>query len=118
MTKEKFEDETKTLKKFFTTYCQNNHKYQKKFTFLLKYKNSKTDISTHLCKDCRDLLQYSFNKLQECPYEEKPRCRKCKNPCYEKNEWKKIAKIMRYNAINLGLIKIKKLFKPLNLSNI
>jgi hypothetical protein len=46
-------------------------------------------------------------KLQNCPHEIKPRCRKCPTPCYEKQEWKNIARIMKYSAIKLSLGKIK-----------
>ncbi|NLM99553.1 MAG: hypothetical protein GX170_05965, partial [Campylobacteraceae bacterium] len=43
--------------------------------------------------------------------EEKPSCRKCPNPCYEKDRWKLLAKIMKYSGMKLGLLKIRKMFK-------
>ena len=58
-----------------------------------------------------ELINYSFDRLNECPHDIKPRCRTCPSPCYEKQEWKKLSKLMKYSGLQFGLIKIKKLFK-------
>lgn len=112
MTNEKFKNEIFSLNQFFTIYCENKHLGQKKGLKNIKYKNIKYTLKTNLCEECEKLLNYSFNKLQECPHEIKPRCRRCSSPCYEKEKWKKIAKLMKYSGLKLGFLKIKKhLFK-------
>ena len=73
------------------------------------FKNIESNINVelNLCEECHSLISYSFDRLKGCPHEIKPRCRQCPNPCYEKQEWKSLAKIMRYSGIRLGLSKIK-----------
>jgi hypothetical protein len=111
MTIEKFKEEVVTLEKFFTKYCADKHQNQYKQLYDLKYKQSSTEYTFYLCKECHELISYSFERLKECPHDIKPRCRRCPNPCYEKNRWKQLAKLMRYSGFQLGLIKIKNLLK-------
>jgi len=110
MTPEKFISEVETLKKFFTIHCKDKHTLQKSYIRTLYYKHKSFDINLHLCDECSKLINYSFQRLQECPHEIKPRCRKCPHPCYEKPQWKKLAKLMRYSGIQLGILKIKNFF--------
>jgi hypothetical protein len=56
------------------------------------------------------LIDYSIQRLQNCEHDPKPRCRKCPEPCYDKLQWKKVAKVMRYSGIKLGLLNIKNIF--------
>lgn len=107
MTNEKFESEINTLKKFFEIYCKDKHENQKNHTSYVEYKSKFLTLELDLCEECYKTINYSFLKLQNCPHEIKPRCRVCPNPCYEKLEWKDIAKIMKYSAIKLSLGKIK-----------
>jgi len=111
MTNEKFISEIKTLKKFFTLHCKDKHTHQKKYTKNIYYKNQNYTIDFCLCHECSELISYSIQRLQECPHELKPRCRNCSNPCYEKTQWKQLAHLMRYSGIQLGVLKIKKLYK-------
>jgi len=111
MTTDKFIREVETLKKFFTIHCKDKHSDQKSFTRKLQYKNESFEISFHLCEECTTLINYSIQRLVECPHQIKPRCRTCPNPCYEKTQWKKLAKLMKYSGVRLGLLKIKKFFK-------
>ena len=111
MTTQKFESEINTLDKFFTIYCENKHEDQISHEQDIKYKDKTFKLKTTLCRDCQELLEYSIARLQECPHEEKPRCRKCPHPCYEKNQWKRVAKLMGYSGMKLGLRKIKNIFK-------
>lgn len=111
MTLEKFTKETDTLSKFTSIYCNDKHTNQKECNFILNYKGKEFQKNLQLCDECRDILRYGIERLEECPHEEKPKCRKCPNPCYEKYYWKKIAKIMRYSGMKLGLLKIRSFFK-------
>ncbi len=111
----KFKSEVETLKKFFELYCKNHHKNIVKKIVPLKYEKEEFYIDLNLCEDCYNHINYCFCRLLDCPHDEKPRCRKCPNPCYERKEWKNTAKIMRYSGIRLGLTSVKKKF--LNLKN-
>lgn len=110
---EKFESEIMTLKKFFELYCKNKHENIKEKDIDINYKGEVFSFQLNLCEDCIKTISYSFKRLQECPHEEKPRCRNCKNPCYEKLMWKKLASIMKYSAIKLSLSKAKQRVKKL-----
>ncbi|MDX4025122.1 nitrous oxide-stimulated promoter family protein [Aliarcobacter skirrowii] len=115
MTSEKFISEVKTLKKFYELYCMDKHQNQYNKSEIQIYKDLKIDIDLYLCKECFEAINYSFTKLQNCPHETKPRCRNCPKPCYEKDRWKSIAKVMKYSAIKLSLGKIKS--RVMNLFN-
>ena len=114
MTFEKFTSEIKTLIKFFPIYCKDKHKDQFNKHYNVVYLDKNIEFDICLCEKCHNLLIYAINRLQECPNDPKPRCRKCPNPCYDKDKYKQIAKIMRYSGMKLGLtkaaLKIKKMF--------
>ncbi len=114
MTYEKFEKDARMVHKFIQIYCDDKHKEKPKTDGLIKlqYRGEYLgDLKYRLCEECEKTLLYSYERLLECPHEEKPRCRKCPNPCYEKSEWKKLAKIMKYSGMKMGILKIRKLFK-------
>ncbi len=110
MKTEKFKSEVNTLQTFLETYCCNKHKNQTEVEKNIRYKELKFSTTLYLCDECLSMFEYSLEKLQNCPHEEKPKCRQCPNPCYEKAQWKKLAKIMRYSGIKLGLLKLKNKF--------
>ena len=107
MTTEKFEIEINTLKTFLELYCKDKHTLQETRNITLSYNSNSFTLELNLCEHCHKTIYYSFIKLQNCPHEIKPRCRKCPNPCYEKQEWKNIARVMKYSAIKLSVGKIK-----------
>jgi hypothetical protein len=112
MSEEKFISDTQTVLKFIQTYCDCKHAQKKtKESLQIAYKNKNLlHINFELCSTCKETFLYSVARLQECPHEEKPRCRNCPNPCYERSRWKELAKIMRFSGMKLGLIKLKKVF--------
>ena len=115
MTDEKFIHDTKTVLKFIQIYCDDKHKDEQKKQELLnliyRENNLHVDVNYNLCSTCKDTFLLSYKKLQECPHEEKPSCRKCPKPCYERPNWKHLAKIMKYSGMKRGLTKLKKLLK-------
>ena len=110
MTEEKFISEVETLKKFFEIHCAKKHHNGLRYTLALEYKTLHFSIELNLCEECKSLINYSFERLYECPHEIKPKCRSCKNPCYEKSKYKEVARIMKFSGIQLGLSRIKKFF--------
>lgn len=110
MTEEKFKSEVEILKKFFEIHCAKKHHNLFVYNQSFEYKTSFFSIELNLCEECKNLINYSFDRLYECPHEIKPKCRSCKNPCYEKTKYKEVARIMKFSGIQLGLSKIKKFF--------
>jgi len=113
VTFEKFSSEIETLKKFFSIYCNDKHTNQVEKVYNVSYLDKNITFKINLCNECHNLLNYSINRLQECPNDPKPRCRKCENPCYEKDKFKQMAKMMRYSGMKLGLTKAAKKFKKI-----
>ena len=107
MTCEKYEIEINNLKKFYELYCKDKHENQVNKTLNLTYKEKSFSLELYLCEECQTAVNYSLKKLDSCPHDIKPSCRKCPHPCYEKPEWKNIAKVMKYSAIKLSLGKVK-----------
>ena len=105
----KFQDEIDILGHFIQHYCEaNGHVHRHERTLSCTHRECSYDIEIKLCGRCRELMEYSAVKLGDCPHTEKPRCRQCPNPCYEKTQWKEIAKIMRFSGMYLGVTKAKK----------
>lgn len=112
MTREKFINEVTTLTKFIQTFCDDKHgdlsRQESEILLDFKGENGVTSAKFCLCDECKTTLFYALARLSECPHEIKPRCRKCPNPCYEKEMYKKMAKIMVHSGVKLGLSKLKK----------
>lgn len=107
MTTEKFETEINTLKTFYELFCKDKHENLLQRVESLEYRGAKFTLDLNLCSTCYDSIKYSFDRLDGCPHEIKPRCRTCPSPCYEKDKWKETARVMKYSAIKLSLGKIK-----------
>ena len=113
MTAEKFKSEIETLKKFFPIYCKDKHTNQIVKEYCIDYEGMHLEFVLELCEECHNLFNYAKDRLLECPHEIKPKCRKCPNPCYEKDKFKQMAKMMRYSGMKLGLTKAAKKLKKL-----
>ncbi len=115
MKKEKLILDTQNLQRFIQFHCEREHNDvpKKEGTLQVHWEEKPLCvISYHVCAECEALLTYGYNRLQNCPHEPKPSCRKCPKPCYEKPVWKKMAHIMMYSGMRLGLSKVRKtLFK-------
>jgi len=74
--------ERKTISAMINIFCKGNHK-----------------TKSTLCKDCQTLLDYSFERLSNCPYQnDKPTCKNCVIHCYKEPEKSRFRKIMRYSG--------------------
>lgn len=71
-----------TVKAMIAIYCRAHHNPDDTF-----------------CCDCNELLEYSFFKLEKCPFgEEKPSCSKCTVHCYKQAMRDRIKPVMRYSG--------------------
>lgn len=95
-----FESNRADLLRFFPLYCDAKH-----------HERIRRNVDgMMLCTSCETLYMYALTRLSECPLNPKPRCRKCSVRCYEKTEWKAMAKVMRYSGMQLGLLRIRRYF--------
>ncbi|MBN2546049.1 MAG: nitrous oxide-stimulated promoter family protein [Spirochaetes bacterium] len=96
-------NEKKIIEDMIVFYCKKNH----------------LSDEDYLCINCKNLLEYSINKLKKCKYVNKPVCSNCTVHCYQKNYRNEIIKVMKFSGFNY-LIKhpyigikfiLKKIFK-------
>jgi hypothetical protein len=108
---ETYHREAVTLTTFVTHFCSDKHHDvpKRKRTIPISYAGKDAEpLDAVLCDACSEIIAYGMARLRECPYDEKPKCRKCPDPCYERPMWKRVAAIMRHSGMKLGLTKIKK----------
>jgi hypothetical protein len=105
---EDFEKELRTLIKMFPVYCADKHQNRFVKTYRVEYGSKEFTFEVELCSECHSLFAYAVERLTECPHDPKPRCRKCPDPCYEREKYKQMARIMAYTGMKLGLSKVKR----------
>ncbi|NCD12364.1 MAG: nitrous oxide-stimulated promoter family protein [Epsilonproteobacteria bacterium] len=113
MTSEKLQSDSQTLHRFIQLHCDKKHHDvpKKKGVLAVHFKEKCIcELPYDICEECEILLLYAYDRLQNCPRNPKPSCRKCPNPCYEKSMWKKMSKVMSFSGMQLGLTKVRKLF--------
>ena len=74
--------EKNSIKKMIELYCKGNHE---------------TDDT--LCEECRELLEYAWQRLDLCVFgEEKTKCSACPIHCYRPDLREKVIAVMRYSG--------------------
>jgi len=99
---DKEKDDIRTLMKFISIFCGENHKGEKApFSFkLFDIKEiDKKDVS--LCPECSRLLTYGLTMRVKCPRDPKPMCKKCDTPCYRGDYKDKIREVMKFSGMYL-----------------
>jgi hypothetical protein len=70
------------VKQMIRIYCRNKHQTQK-----------------NLCQDCRNLLDYTFSRIDACPHiKSKTFCSACTTPCYTPRMRQIIKRVMRHSG--------------------
>ncbi|MFQ5870034.1 MAG: nitrous oxide-stimulated promoter family protein [Candidatus Zixiibacteriota bacterium] len=91
------------LARFIDIFCANNHSGDGKSR--LQAKGDVADYlknpSLALCPDCSKLLSHGVSKRISCPYDPKPRCKRCPTPCYAEGYREKIREVMRFSGAYL-----------------
>ena len=105
---EDFERELNTLRRMFPVYCRDKHKGWISKIYRVPYGGKVFEFKIELCPECHNLFAYAVERLTQCPHDPKPRCRKCPNPCYERDKYAQMARRMRYAGVKLGLSKVGK----------
>jgi hypothetical protein len=76
------ERERRTIEAMITLHCHGHHRER-----------------TGLCPDCISLLEYSFLRLEKCPFQgNKPACGICPVSCYNVSMKAKMKSVMRYSG--------------------
>lgn len=102
MTRNIYIKNLKNLELFFNYFCEHKHPSIEKKVLLIK-----DDAQLNLCPECEELFNYAHHKLSNCELDPKPKCRECEDKCYSNVDWKKMATVMKYSGMRLGLVKLK-----------
>lgn len=91
------------LADFMEIYCQGNHAGAGKHAIagsgtLSRYLSGRSPL---LCDECGKLLLHGAAKRLLCPYDPKPRCKKCETHCYAPGYRERIREVMRYSGMQL-----------------
>ena len=88
------------LARFIEIFCVHNHRDNHKSNVEARgaIGNFLEDLSLKLCPDCTRLLLHGVGKRIICPYDPKPRCKKCPTYCYQDEYRKKIKEVMRFSG--------------------
>ena len=74
--------EKRTIEAMVHLYCRDHH-----------------GTTDGLCADCKVLLGYALQRLDNCPFEEsKPACNRCEVHCYSKSMRERVKVMMRYSG--------------------
>ena len=99
----KIQKDIRVLAKFVEIFCVNNH--ADNLRSLVQAKGRAGEFLKHssaeLCPDCNKLLLYGAGKRITCPYDPKPRCKKCPTYCYRDGYRVKIKEVMRFSGAYL-----------------
>ncbi len=95
----------------FPVYCKDKHGGWVERYYTVHYGGGEFSFKIELCPECHELFAYAVERLKECPHDPKPRCRKCPDPCYEREKYKRMARMMSYAGMKLGLSKVKRKIK-------
>ena len=79
--------EKRTIRAMVSIYCRGHHA-----------------PADELCSQCRELLDYSYNRLDRCPFGiSKPTCGNCTVHCYKPSMRERVKQAMRYSGPRLLL---------------
>jgi len=77
------EAEYNVLRRFIEVYCRKHHRPPR----------------GELCADCAELLAYGRLRLEKCPYDPKPQCKKCPVHCYRPDMRQRIREVMKFSGM-------------------
>ena len=100
----KKEKDLKVLAGFVGIFCRENHSGRDHTEFPARDERIRHALGKNppaLCEDCRRLLEHGIAKLLLCPYDPKPRCKKCPTHCYAPGYRERIREVMRFSGLYL-----------------
>jgi len=99
----KISKDVSVIAKFIEIFCNNNHSDRMKSPIQSKGKIGEylKDIPIELCPECNKLLLHAVGKRIMCPYDPKPRCKKCPTHCYGRGYRERIREVMQFSGAYL-----------------
>ena len=94
----------RVLGNFVQIYCRENHRDVPKDIFPVpddRLRRSLGGRDLSLCTECRKLLQHGIAKRLQCPYDPRPRCKKCPTHCYSPGYREAMRRVMRFSGMYL-----------------
>jgi hypothetical protein len=76
--------------RFIEVFCRQKHKAERAAAGVGK---------GGLCDDCRELLDYSAERLARCPMDPKPKCKDCTVHCYKPEYRQRIREVMKFSGL-------------------
>src|SRR3972149_10681953 len=101
---DKKEKELMVLADFVSIFCRENHRDETRSGFLVRdarLRHIWDGKNPVLYGDCQKLLDHGIAKLLLCPYDPKPRCKKCETHCYAPGYRERIREVMRFSGLYL-----------------
>lgn len=91
------------LARFIRIFCANNHSENSKSPVRAEGRTGEflNEVSVELCYDCTKLLLHGAGKRITCPYDPKPRCKRCPTYCYRDGYRERIREVMRFSGAYL-----------------
>jgi hypothetical protein len=91
------------LTKFIEIHCRRNHNHRPKERFTAQGKLAAVldEARVELCGECSRLLMHGATKRLLCPFDPKPRCKKCPEHCYGDAYRRRIKEVMRFSGAYL-----------------
>ncbi len=93
----------RVLVKFIEIYCRCNHIQSSKEPFTAQGKLAAVldGARVDLCDECSRLLMHGATKRLLCPFDPKPRCKKCPEHCFANAYRRQIREVMRFSGAYL-----------------
>lgn len=90
------------LSRMVQIYCDDHHRAQDKGDIRRRGILQTLDLhETCLCPQCAELLTHGLVKRINCPFDPKPRCKHCIEPCYSGKYRDFVKAVMRYSGLKL-----------------
>ncbi|UCB52432.1 MAG: nitrous oxide-stimulated promoter family protein [Candidatus Zixiibacteriota bacterium] len=99
----KIRSDVKVLARFIQIFCANNHSADGKQLVQAKGRTGEflKGVSVDVCDDCRKLLLHGAGKRIICPYDPKPRCKRCPTYCFRDGYRERVREVMRFSGAYL-----------------
>ena len=90
------------LARMVQIYCSGHHSDTVKGDIIRRGILETLDLrETCLCRECASLLVHGLVKRINCPFDPKPRCKHCTEPCFSGEYRDFVKKVMRYSGLKL-----------------
>ncbi len=98
----KINSDAAMLAKMVEIYCRHHHGVAVKKEIVRRGILETLDLrETRLCCECASLLVHGLVKRINCPFDPKPRCKRCTEPCFSGEYRIFVKKVMRYSGLKL-----------------